>query len=419
MEQFIQLINILVLNILGCIKSEISLVVVIILFIQYKNIGKLEKKIIGINKQTTYSRVFTSIVWGILGGIIGSLLILWLGITIEKSDFSYVLIVSIILMLIHPRFICLSYSGGLISLVSIFTGYTKINVPNLMAVIAILHLVESLLILIDGSKSKIPMFIERNGTVVGGFTMTKYWAVPFTILVATSMDTSVNTLHMPTWWPLLSIDIMGNNITYFMTGIIAVLGYGDSAVTQYPEEKAKESAKALVIFSISLLILSIVANKIHGFEVIVALYAPIAHELIIHISKKKDQKGEPVFTPVDNGIRVLDVMPKSIGEKLNIKPGNILKSINGKNVYDRKDIIYVLLSEPRSIIVEYYDNKGNLIIKQHKGKKKDASSLGLLVVNKYSNLVFHLEEDRGIIQKYLKIYKLTKKLLKNNLFASL
>lgn len=408
MGEIISLFNILFLNIMNNVNSKVFLIVIIILLIQYKNIGKLEKQILGINKKSTLSRVATSMTLGILGGIIGSIIILSLGVTIEKSDFTYILILSVVLMMIHPRFVCLSYSGGLVSLLSI-AGFTKVNVPNLMAVVAILHLVESFLILIDGASAKIPIFIERDNKVIGGFSMTKYWGVPFIILVATStMDNSINTVSMPTWWPLLSIDIIGNNITYFMTGIIAILGYGDIAVTQYPEEKAKESAKSLVLFSISLLTLSIIANKIHSLEIIVALYAPIAHEVVIYMSRLKERKGVPVFSPVKEGVRILDIMPKSIGEAIKLKPGNIIKSINGKNIYNQKDITYALLSEPKIITIVYKDNNGRIMKKTYKGYKREKDGLGLLVINQYSSVVMDLKEEVSIIQN---IYRKIKGLL--------
>lgn len=405
MEKLIELISILVFNIMTSVKSGFFIIILLILFIQYRKIGKVEKQIIGINKKSVFNRVFTSTFLGILGGIIGSLIILGLGITIETNDFSYVLVISLVLMLFHPRFVCLSYSGGMISLFSIITGYPNVNVSNLMSVVAVLHLVESILILIDGTSSKIPIFIERKGEVVGGFSMARYWTVPFTILVTTSTQLTANTMNMPNWWPLLGVDIIGEQITYFMTGIIAILGYGDNAITEFPHEKTRQTAKSLVVFSISLLLLSILANKYRGLNIVVALYAPLAHEVVIYLSKRKELKGKPVFNAVDYGLRVLDIMPRSIGEKLNIKSGNVIKSINGKRVYDRKDMKYTLLSEPRVIIVEYYDNKGKLIIKKYKRSNKEETKLGLLVVNKYNDLVFDIEEDQGFMGKIIKNLK--------------
>lgn len=399
MLKLMELVNILVFNILISIKSKFFLLILFILFIQYKRIAKIEKQVIGINKESVINRVFTSSILGILGGVIGSLIILSLGITIEKNDFSYILIISLILMLIHPRLVCLSYSGGLISLFSIITGYPKLNVSNLMAVVAVLHLVESFLILIDGTRSKIPIFIERKGNIVGGFSMTRYWAVPFTILVTTSTSLSTNTMNMPHWWPLLSVDIIGNLITYFMTGIIAILGYGDNAITEFPKEKTKKTAKSLIIFSISLLTLSIIANKHSSLNIVVALFAPIAHEIVIYLSKKKEQMGNPVFDCVDYGLRVLDTFPKGIGEKLGIESGNIIKSINETRVYDRKDMKYVLLSDPKIIKVSFYDNDRKLRTKSYKRKNKEKLHFGILVVNRYTDFVFDIEEDKGFIEK--------------------
>ena len=96
---------------------------------------------------------------------------------------------------------------------------------------------------------------------------------------------------------------------------------------------------------------------------------------------------------------------KQIGEKLNIKPGNVIRAINGKRVYDRKDIKYTLLSEPKKIVIEYFDNKDKLIIKEYHKKRSERSELGILVVNKYTDFVIDLEKEKGFLEYILNKFK--------------
>ncbi len=73
---------------------------------------------------------------------------------------------------------------------------------------------ESLLILIDGKTMRTPIFMERDGQIIGGFVLNRFWPVPFTIFI--------------------------NGKIIYPATIIAILGYGDYALTNYPEKNPKK-----------------------------------------------------------------------------------------------------------------------------------------------------------------------------------
>ena len=160
MQLFLEIAYYSLRNILYSLKSPLFLVVITIIFLQYKKIGTLEKRLYN----TLISTAF-----GLLGGLIASIIFILMGTTINPKDFYFLLPLALGLSLISPRFICFSYAGGIIALLSLIIGYSDINVSGILMVVGVLHLVESFLILVDGNAMRSPVFMEREGDVVGGF----------------------------------------------------------------------------------------------------------------------------------------------------------------------------------------------------------------------------------------------------------
>jgi hypothetical protein len=101
-------------------------------------------------------KMSSSLFNGFIGGLFGSFLVVLLGITIETyvpnsqgafaSGITYIWIIAILMAMIHVRYLCFSYAGGLVALVSLIFGFPNVYVPGLMALVGILHLIESLFI---------------------------------------------------------------------------------------------------------------------------------------------------------------------------------------------------------------------------------------------------------------------------------
>lgn len=387
MHPFFKIVYYSISNILYTLKSPLFLLVLAIVFFQYRKMGKLERRILGVNSQSTIYNTIVSMFFGILGGFIGSIIFISLETTINPSDFYFLLPLAILLSLIHPRFICFSYGGGIISLISLIFGYPNVNIPGIMMVIGVLHLVESFLILIDGKRMRIPIFMEREGQIVGGFMLNRFWPVPFTIL------------------------INGNYI--YPATVIAVLGYGDYALTNYPEKKSRETASMLFFFSIILLIFARLSVDHHIFKYIVAIFSPLGHEMVINLGRKKETKGEYIFKPTPHGLKVLDVLPNSIGKAIHLNPGDIILALNGNRIYFKRDIEDVLAYRPNYIWVEIFDRKKGLITKEFQDYRNGISSLGVITVSNISEYTFIMEEAKSPLNRFLNRFKKSKARFKN------
>lgn len=383
----LQIVYYSIYNILSILKSPFFWIVVGIIYLQYRKIGEMEKGVLGEYRRPPIYNVFISTLYGLMGGILGSIIFITFGISINPKDFYFLLPLALLLSMVHPRFMCFSYAGGIVSLVSLILGWPSINVPEIMFVIGVLHLVESFLILVDGRNNRIPIFMEKQREIIGGFTMNRFWPVPFSIFI--------------------------NNGSVYPITIMAVLGYGDFALANFPEKKSKETASALFLFSIILLILSRLSVENYFFKYIVAIFAPLAHEVIIKIGRRKEEKGDYIFTAIEHGLRVLDTLPNSAGGKIGLNPGDIILTINGHRVYSREDVEDILFFKPKFVWLDVFDIKKGMVTKKYKNYGMGINNLGIIVVSNTPDQILIVEESKTPIIKLISRFKRKKSRFKN------
>lgn len=341
-----QIVLFTIMDIINTLKSPFFIIVLGIIYFQYYKIGQIEKEIIGYSR-STFLKLVRSTIFGMFGGIITTVLFIYLGVVIIPKDFMYILGAAIILSFINPRYMCFSYGGGVVSLSSLILGYPKINIPQVMSVVAVLHIVESILILLDGSRDKLPVLFQARNEVVGGFNMNRFWPIPFVVF-------------------------MGDGLIQPIT-LMAILSYGDYSVSSYPRKKIKKTSGVLFLYSIVLLY---IAKKVEN-PFIAPLFALLGHEYIILRNKKIEDKSYPIFSATNKGVKILEIMPNSIGHKVGMKSGDVLIKINGIEINSKRDLDDIMTLNPKGLKFEVFDIRYGLSTKKYKGKRK---SLGLVIV---------------------------------------
>lgn len=367
----------------------------------------LEREILGKERVPLKDQLLDSILYGFITGIVGSIIIVGIGISIDNIGIEYVFPLALILMLINPRYICFSYAGGIVSLVSLLTGFPNINVAGLMAIVGILHLMESILIYIDGAQSSIPLFVEmRDGKIAGGFTMRKFWPIPFVALMTISQISGGQSVNMPNWWPILVPSGDLKDISFILLPVIAALGYGDIALTESPIKRAKTSAIRLLMFSIILTLISIIGSKYYIFKWIAAIFGPLMHEYLIIYGQKEEKSKKLIYEAQEIGAMVLLSIKDSPAYRIGIKPGDIIMKINDIPVNNNDDIQSVLIKEPTVANIIVKENDGNFVNYEY----SDCNGirwLGVIIVQKNVRIVYRMSdmENGGLIGKILNKFR--------------
>ena len=254
-----QIMYFTLIDIKNAVCSPFFIAINIIIFFQYYNIAKNSNK----SKSYAIKHTISTGILGMFGGFLATIVFIYLEVKIIPLDFMFILIFAIILSLKDTRFMCLSYGGSLLTILSLTIGFPRVNGKDVMNVVGVLHLIESLLILINGRFGKTSDLFPVKANLVSGYNINRFWAIPFVIFIGDSLIRPIT--------------------------LMAILNYSDFTYG-LPSRKIILTSSTLFIYSIIMLIL--INNNIN--LILVALYTIIFHELIIHGNRKLENLRIPV-----------------------------------------------------------------------------------------------------------------------------
>jgi len=346
----------ILINVLSLMFAPFFWLVLVLVGMQYRRINTARESLYGVPLKANWHEVVTASLFGLAGGIVGSVIMVLIGVTLTGSGLSYILPLAILLMLINVRFICFAYAGGILALANILFGFPQVNVSQVLALVAVLHMVESVLIYFSGHIGAVPAFFkDRTGRVVGGFTLQKFWPIPITALAFTvAADLPPGALNMPEWWPLVKPGVTeGDNLIYTLIPVVAALGYGDMAIARDPRRKSKISAGYLALYSAALLFLAVLADRSAMLAVAAALFSPLGHELVISIGRRVEMGYPPYYVPSPHGVAVLDVVPDTPAWHAGLRSGDVIVAVNGVPVHSRGDLAAVLYAALPPVQIDF------------------------------------------------------------------
>ncbi|MCY6957549.1 PDZ domain-containing protein [Clostridium brassicae] len=400
----------------------------IMFYKQNKKIILMQKMIIGDKLNTTFELTISQIVLGILGGIVGSILLSYLGVAFnENTSIELIFLLSIIFMFINPRLICFSYSGAFLGFVSILLeimremygievkaiNFLNLDIVALMTLIAILHFVEGILVMIDGSKGSIPIFTKKDNKIIGGFAFKRYWAIPIGIvlIVNSQMHGLSEIIQLNKWDALIDFSSPLNvikNAAIMLMPFYGVLGYTSITFTKSKKQKSTLSGIMIMLYSVTLYIFARLATLNIFFRLFVVIYAPMAHEFMIYIQKYMEVKEEPKYVSDERGIMVLEVAPNSQAYKMGIKSGDVFVEINNKKIVNEDDIFKTIKETSSSVWFKIKKTAGNLEEIRYR-REVDLKKLGIVFVpisvpensmvvkmneNKFSDVLQKIKDER-------------------------
>ncbi len=392
--------------------SPLFILLFLILFLiitwQYKRLENMSAKMVNINKNRYLRSAVVSSLLGVIGGIIGTVLLVLIGIDLSSIGIMQLWIIALLLMVINPRFLCFAYAGGVLSIASLFLGYPQISIPQLMALVAILHIIESVLILVNGRFNPVPVYVQKANRITGGFNLQKFWPIPLIALISTGIAEPGAGIAMPDWWPIIK-DYSGfiEGQSYTLIPVVAILGYGEVATTAAPDTRVKKSALHLLVFSIVLLFLSILSSKWPIFMIIAALFSPLGHEFVIWLGLRDEINKKPLYVNPQKGLMVMDIKPGTWGAKMGIASKDILLSINGEPVEKFFMGSECTLSRGK-IVIEVLRDKELLKLS---GFFSQGSELGIIMApNQNTKMFISIGEDNifNLVRSICRRLKITK-----------
>ena len=378
---------------------------------QYWQLQRTQLHMFGVYGYTLRRQVMLAAFYGTIGGIIGSFLMTVVGVTVNQLGIMYIWPVAILLMLIHMRFLCFAYAGGLVALSSAIFGWPEVNVPQVIALVAILHFTESALIAISGRYSAVPVILRQDdGRLVGAFSLQNFWPLPLVLLAAvaiTPVPGLEGTIKMPDWWPILPLNEelpAGKEWVHVMVPTIAALGYSDMAVASKPSDKRMASAWHLAVYSVILLGFAILSARYTWLQFIAAVMAPAGHELLIQLDNRREFKLPPRYVPPEYGVMVLDTVVNSPARAIGLQPGDIIINLAGMPVNSGYDLAQAISWAPPRFSLDVV--RDGRIERFQTGFMNDERRLGVILVptGQETHYVQLSTERFGLLKRLRKLF---------------
>ncbi|SFU29370.1 hypothetical protein SAMN04487886_100329 [Clostridium sp. DSM 8431] len=403
---------------LSYVITEPSLMIVLVLlgvlfYGKNRKIVTMQKIIIGDNVNSALELTLSQIVLGIFAGVFASIILTNLGVIFsENSGIELMFVISIVLAFVKPRYICFSYSGAILGIISLIFTYFNIttsrgthlfdlDITMLMTFVGVSHFVEGILVMFDGSRGYVPVFSNKNGKIIGGYALRRYWIVPIAIFVAYSSlsigTAGTESISTPDWWPILGYDSVIKLIeTSILTlsPLIGMIGYSSVSFTRRKKAKSLSSGIFICVYGILLTLVAQVAKLGIAGEILVIIFAPLGHEAMLLLQRKLEDRRKPLFVSDEEGVAVLDVVPYSTAYNLGLREGDKIALVNGVEINSEADIYTIAKENFNSLEFEVIDRKKNK--KNIKFRYENNTRLGFVLVPKFVDMkrVVSFEGDK-------------------------
>ncbi|WP_026885223.1 hypothetical protein [Clostridium beijerinckii] len=374
------------------------ILLIIVLHSKNKKVVTMQKIILGGSVNSSIELTLSQLVLGIIGGIIGSIILTSLGVVFsENSGISYLFVISILLMLIRPRLICFSYSGAIlgglviiIKLINIFIpnslGVLDLNIFYLAILIGVFHVIEGILVIIDGDRGAVPVFTNRNNKILGGYALKRYWALPIAIIIAMNANNSMlsymtDSISNPDWWPLIKLPyglalIAGSIIS--IVPFYMVLGYSSITFTKSKREKAVSSGVHILVYGILLIISAQIARFGIIGEIFIVIFMPVTHELMLKLQVNSEKNKMPKFVSDEEGLMVLEISADSKMREFGIGIESKVLSVNGKSINSEAEVYGILKENLYNAVLKVKNSHG--MVKDIQFRHNKNTRLGILLV---------------------------------------
>ncbi|MGD7665065.1 PDZ domain-containing protein [Brevibacillus laterosporus] len=333
----------------------------ILIYLHYRKQMLWERQLFSVRIHSPLAQTLRSVGLGIVGGLFVSLVAGLLGIFIQVSDMWIAWAIALLLAFVRFRFLCLAYGTaiftGLHGLAKLFpiaeevSGIAKVwgwfahaNPAPLLALVALLHIVEAWFIRSHGDRHASPLFVEgKRGRVVGAYQLHSFWLTPVIVLT----PVTEGALQVPALfqgWPLFSPD--WSMATLGMLLLPAITGFSAITKTKTPQEKASSLSKHLFLYSFILLGISYVAVIVPSLVYVAALFAFFGHEWLGWLSARQEERLPPYYVPTGKGLKVLAVLPGTPADVMGIRSGEVIVKVNGYPISVKGDLYPALQANP-------------------------------------------------------------------------
>lgn len=343
-----------------------------------------ERKQFGFKVFPMFSELKGTWLSAILIGLLLSILFVGIGIVFPYSSI-LLLSVIVVLLSLHMKFTLLSasYTIGLtyfiILLSPLLLQYQSYIDPNIFAhtpltglaiLLGLLLIVEAFFLKKIDRNDTFPELVKsERGRWVGQHRLKKLMIIPFFVLIPSGLITS----YIP-FWPYFSI----GEETYSLLLVPFLLGFDITVRRQLSGYVASRLGHLITLLGFIVLFVALGSIYIPLLSFIAVIVALIGREYILYQHKVLEEHKKGYFTQVNEGLKVLSIMPHTPGANLGILVGETITKVNGIPVHTVGEFYESLQASGAYFKLDVIDDAGEVRFVQSAFYAGDHHKLGLI-----------------------------------------
>ncbi|MBC8080635.1 MAG: serine protease [Gorillibacterium sp.] len=386
---------------------------IVFITLQYRRQIILERKFFANRLRSLPREVFRMIAWGFLAGLIASLIMSITGFKMNPQSGMLLGLITLILLFLRVRFLCLAYAAGVLGILrmalSSIPGYDQTSglagwlsdavmgsdLPSLFTLVAVLHLLEGGLILIQGNRLASPLFVEsKRGKIVGAYHLQGFWPVPLFLIAPLSGGN-----FQLTWQPLFSGNWQVSG--WDLLVLPAVMGFSQMTLSFLPKAKLRQGAGLILVNGVFLLAGSVITYYWSPFGWVVSVLSILMLEGIVWYGARLERQRSPIFVNGKDGLKILAILPGSAAEAIGLAVGESIYKVNGERVQTKEELHMALRLNSAFCKLEVINLEGQNKFASHPLYEDQHHQLGLILSPENTELFF-LKERPFPISSYVR-----------------
>jgi hypothetical protein len=349
------------------------------------------------------------LLWSWICGLAASILMAFIGASIQMNCVYILWAISLILLLFRVRYLNIAYSAGIVGLLHsvviffpawfeqasfqwLFEPLKQLNVPSLLVVVGILHLMEAFLLRLQGQRMASPTLVEgKRGKIVGGYQLQSFWPVPLFLL----MPTAGGTLNLP-WKPLFAsgMDTIASSGGWGFIALPVILGFTEFTQTRLPFDKIRRSSSMLLLYGCVILISAVVSYYWNFLIIVASLLTIILYEVLLQYSEWEEAARSPLYVQSEQGMKILAVLPHSVASELGLTAGEIILKVNLMSVRTKQEFHLAMQVNPAFCRLEVVNLEGYSKFISKAIYAGDHHQLGIILAPDAETIEFVAQKER-------------------------
>lgn len=326
----------------------------------------------------------------IISSITISLLAIFSGIVISFEIMVLLMVVTILLSITGATsFLSASYTIGFTFILLIILPFVNDYIVNpyvdfghistvyligLTILLAMFLLIESIILSLLTDKTAFPnVVLSQRGIWIGEQQLKRLAFIPFFVFMPTD-----------------SVSIIAPILPYFQVGeqsfslvlLPFIVGFHYNVRGSLPSVAAKRIGKATFWLSIIVLLGAFASLYIPGLTIASIIIAILGREWITYRHKINERKQPAFFSPLDNGVKVLAMIPDSPADRLGILVGETILKVNGVVVTNSTEFYGALQASGAYFKLDVIDENGEVRFINSAFFEEDHYELGIIFAEK-------------------------------------